>query len=115
MKVLCSAVLSMEAIVVFLGILVAGTNGDHDNKALIFILGFALMVVLFLAVGALRRPWGLTVGWILQIPVLAIGVLVPAMFIVGGIFLALWYAAIQQGTKIDVLKAQRAGELPPVG
>jgi hypothetical protein len=54
------------------------------------------------------------VGWILQIPVLAVGFLVPTMFIVGGIFLVLWYAAIHQGTKIDVLKAQRAGDLPPV-
>ncbi len=114
MKVLCSAVLSMEAIVVFLGVLVAVTNGDHDNKTLIFILGLALMVLLFLAVGTLRRPWGLTAGWILQIPVLAVGFLVPTMFIVGGIFLVLWYAAIHQGTKIDVLKAQRAGDLPPV-
>ncbi len=115
MKILCSAVLSMEAIVVFLGILVAGTNGDHDNTTLIFILGFALMVVLFLAVGTLRRPWGLTAGWILQIPVLAIGLLVPAMFIIGGIFLVLWYSAIHQGTKIDVLKAERASQIPPVG
>jgi uncharacterized membrane protein len=114
-KILCSAVLSMEAIVVFLGILVAGTNGDHDNKTLIFILGFVLMVVLFLAVGTLRRPWGLTAGWILQIPVLAIGVLVPVMFIVGGLFLVLWYAAIHQGTKVDVLKAERARQIPPVG
>jgi len=114
-KILCSAVLSLEAIVVFLGVVVAGTNGDHDNTTLIFILGFVLMIVLFLSVGTLRRPWGLTAGWILQIPVLAIGFLVPLMFLVGGIFVVLWYAAIHQGTKIDVLKAQRASAIPPVG
>lgn len=115
MKILCSAVLSIEAIVVFLGVVVAGTNGDHDNKTLIFVLGFALMILLFLAVGILRRPGGVTAGWILQIPVLAIGFLVPLMFFVGGIFVVLWYVAIHQGSKIDALKAQRASSIPPVG
>ena len=49
MKVLCSATLGLEAIVVFLGVVVAGTNGDHNNTGLIFTLGFTLMVVLLLA------------------------------------------------------------------
>ena len=115
MKVLCSATLSLEAVVVFLGVVVAGTNGDHSNTGLIFTLGFTLMVVLFLAVGTLRRPWGLTFGWLLQIPVLALGFLVPLMFVMGGIFVVLWYVAIHQGSRIDLLKAERAAQNPPVG
>ena len=115
MKVLCSATLGLEAIVVFLGVVVAGTNGDHNNTGLIFTLGFTLMVVLLLAVGTLRRPWGLTFGWLLQIPVLALGFLVPLMFVMGGIFVVLWYVAIHQGSRIDLLKAERATQNPPVG
>lgn len=115
MKILCSAVLSLEAVAVFLAIPVVATNGSLDNTALIITLGLALTVALFLAVGTLRRPWGLTLGWLLQVPVLAIGFLAPVMFIVGGIFLVLWYMAIHQGSRVDALKAERAAAEPPLG
>lgn len=115
MKILCSAVLSLEAVVVFLAIPVVATNGSIDNTALVVSLGLLLTVMLFLAVGLLRRSWGLSLGWLLQVPVLAIGFLAPAMFIVGGIFAVLWYVAIHQGSRIDVLKAERAVTQPPLG
>ncbi|MDP2014704.1 MAG: DUF4233 domain-containing protein [Actinomycetota bacterium] len=115
MKILCSAVLSLEAIAVFLAIPVVATNGTVQNTALVVALGLLLTVLLFLAVGTLRRSWGLTLGWLLQIPVLAIGFLAPAMFIVGGVFLILWYVAIQQGSRVDAIKAQHGGAEPPLG
>ena len=46
-----------------------------------------LAVVLILASGVQRRPWGLMAGTVLQVPVLLTGVLTSAMFFVGGIFL----------------------------
>ncbi len=112
---LCSAVLSLEAIAVFLSIPVVATNGTVDNTAVVVASGLVLTVVLFLAVGTLRRSWGLTFGWLLQIPVLAIGFLAPAMFIVGGVFLVLWYVAIHQGSRVDAIKAERAAAQPPLG
>lgn len=115
MKILCSAVLGLEAIVVFLAIPVVATNGSVDSTALVVSLGLLLTVMLFLAVGTLRRSWGLSLGWLLQVPVLAIGFLAPAMFIVGGIFAVLWYVAIHQGSRIDALKAERAATQPPLG
>ena len=115
MKILCSAVLSLEAIAVFLAIPVVSTNGSVDSTALVVSAGLILTILLFLAVGTLRRSWGLTFGWLLQIPVLLIGFLAPAMFIVGGIFVVLWYFAIHQGTRVDALKAQRAEAEPPLG
>ncbi|MFA7322875.1 MAG: DUF4233 domain-containing protein [Candidatus Nanopelagicales bacterium] len=115
MKVLCSAVLSLEAIVVLLAIPIATTNGSVANTALAVWLGFGIALLLLLTVGTLRRPWGITLGWILQVVVLAIGFYVPAMFIVGGIFAVLWFVAIQQGLRIDALKAQRVAAAPPVG
>ncbi|MDO8732044.1 MAG: DUF4233 domain-containing protein [Actinomycetota bacterium] len=115
MKILCSAVLSLEAIAVFLAIPVVATNGSVGNTALVLGLGLALTVMLFLSVGTLRRRWGLSLGWLLQVPVLAIGFLAPAMFIVGGIFVVLWYVAIHQGSRVDAIKAQQAELPPPLG
>ena len=112
MKILCSAVLSLEAIVVLLAIPVVTTNGSTHNTALVVVLGLLLSLALLLAVGTLRRSWGLTVGWLLQIAVLAIGFLAPAMFIVGGIFAVLWFSAIHQGRRVDAIKAARQAGQP---
>ena len=115
MKILCSAVLGLEAIAVFLAIPVVATNGSMGSTGVVVALGLALTVLLLFAVGTLRRSWGLTFGWLLQVPVIAIGLLAPAMFIVGGIFVVLWYVAIHQGSRVDALKAQRQAAEPPLG
>jgi len=114
-KILCSAVLGLEAIAVFLAIPVVTANGSVDSTGWVIALGLLLTVLLFLAVGTLRRSWGLTFGWLLQLPVLAIGFLAPAMFIVGGIFVVLWYVAIHQGSRVDAMKAEQAAGDPPLG
>ena len=62
---------------------------------------------LFLAIGTLRRPWGLTVGWILQAVVLATSVIVGwSMLVVGGVFVVLWWLAIHNGSRVDAMRAQ---------
>ena len=107
MKVLCSAVLGIEAIVVFLATSLAASNGSVSNTALAWGVGLVLMVLLFLAIGTLRRPWGLTVGWILQAVVLATSLVVGwAMLFVGGIFVVLWWLAIHNGSRVDAMRAQ---------
>jgi hypothetical protein len=110
-KVLCSAVLGIEAIVVFLATSLAASNGSVDNTALVWGAGLALMVLLFLAIGTLRRPWGLTVGWILQAVVLATSLVVGwSMFVVGVLFTVLWWLAIHNGGRVDALRAQDDAE-----
>ena len=107
MKVLCSAVLGIEAIVVFLATSLAASNGSVSNTALAWAVGLALMVLLFLAIGTLRRPWGLTAGWILQAVVLATSFVVGwSMLVVGGIFVVLWWLAIHNGRRVDEMRAQ---------
>jgi Protein of unknown function (DUF4233) len=107
MKVLCSAVLGIEAIVVFLATSLAASNGSVSNTALVWAVGLALMVLLFLAIGTLRRPWGLTVGWILQGVVLATSLVVGwTMLVVGGCFVVLWWLAIHNGRRVDAMRAQ---------
>lgn len=111
MKVLCSAVLGIEAIVVLLATSLATSNGSVSNSALAWAVGLALMVLLFLAIGTLRRPWGLTVGWILQAVVLATSLVVGwSMLVVGGVFVVLWWLAIHNGSRVDALREQAGSE-----
>lgn len=111
MKVLCSAVLGIEAIVVLLATSLATSNGSVSNTALAWAVGLALMVLLFLAIGTLRRPWGLTVGWILQAVVLATSLVVGwSMLVVGAVFVVLWWLAIHNGSRVDAMRAQDRAE-----
>ena len=104
MKVLCSSVLAIEAIVVFLASLVASNNGSMSSQGLAIGVGSGIAVLLVLSVGTLRRPWGVAWGWLLQVVVVSIGFLVPLMFVVGGIFVVLWFIAVRTGRRVDALR-----------
>lgn len=107
MRVLCSAVLGIEAIVVLLATSLATSAGTVSNTTLAWVAGLVLMVLLFLAIGTLRRPWGLTLGWILQAVVLATSLVVGwTMLFVGGVFVILWWLAIHNGSRVDAMRAQ---------
>ena len=116
MKVLCSSVLAIESIIVFLASLVASTNGSVSSQGLAIGVGSAIAVLLVLSVGVLRRPWGVAWGWVMQVVVLSIGFLVPLMFVVGGIFALLWFIAVRTGRRVDALReAARAAADEPAG
>jgi hypothetical protein len=107
MRVLCSSVLAIEAIVVFLATALAASNGSVSNTALAWVAGLLLMVLLIVAIGTLGRPWGLALGWVLQAVVLATSLVVGwSMLIVGGVFVVLWYLAIHNGRRVDGLRPQ---------
>jgi hypothetical protein len=106
MRVLCSSVLVMEAIVVLLATSLATSMGSVENTALAWTVGLALMVVLALAPATLRFRWGLTLGWVLQLLVLLSAFVVGwTMAVVGGIFVVLWWLAIQNGARVDAARA----------
>lgn len=111
MKVLCSSVLAIESIIVFLASLVASTNGSVSSQGLAIGVGSGIAILLILSVGVLRRPWGVAWGWVMQAVVLSIGFLVPLMFVVGGIFALLWFIAVRTGRRVDALReaAKAAG------
>ena len=54
-----------------------------------------LAVVLVLAGGVQRRPWGVVVGTALQVPLLLTGLLNAAMWFVGGVFVLIWLYLLQ--------------------
>jgi hypothetical protein len=106
MMVLGSTVLVFEAIVVLLAIPIA-INVSDANATFALVIGIALAGLLILTVGVITKPIAVPIGWILQVLVIAAGIVVPTMFLVGGIFALLWFYAVRNGQRVD-----RARELP---
>jgi hypothetical protein len=95
-----SIVLGFELLVVFLGALVL--FGLGSLPAAVALGGGAVVVVLMIvAMGTLRSPVGIVLGWFVQLVVVAAGFLVPAFFIVGAIFTAMWAYCMIAGARID--------------
>lgn len=85
-----AGVLGLEALVVLLvpRALAASSSGLGATKTLILV---GLAVLLILAAGMLRRPYGVGVGTVMQVPLMLTGIWLGAMFVVGAIFWAVWY------------------------
>ena len=101
---LAGVVIGTQGLAVFFGALVAralaAVNGSNTSNTFLLI-GSLLAVVCILDAGLLRRPWGVTVGWVLQLATLACAFVVPAMLPVGLLFGALWLTALVQGRTMD--------------
>ena len=77
------------------------------EPAVVWGVGGALALSLVLAAGVLGRPGGYVVGSVLQVPVVAVGVAVPMMLVMGGIFAVLWVVALRLGGRIDIERRAR--------
>ena len=96
LRQLCGTVLAMEAIIIGLAILPAIVL-EHADRPLAGGIGGALAVCALLLSGMVGRPrrgWALAAGTVLQVAVIAAGVVVPAMYVLGVIFTALWFTGI---------------------
>jgi hypothetical protein len=95
-----SIVLGFELLVVFLGALVL--FGLRTLPAWLALGGGAALIVLMIvAIGLLRNVAGVVLGWLIQLIVVAAGLLVPAFFIVGAIFTAMWAYCMIAAARID--------------
>ena len=93
---LCGTVLVMEAVVIGLAIPVAIVS-EHLRHGVAGGVGGGLAVCALLIGGVVGRPhmgWALWAGTVLQVLVIAAGMVVPAMYILGVIFAALWVTGI---------------------
>jgi hypothetical protein len=93
---LCGTVLIFEAIIIGLAIPVAIVL-EHANRPLAGGVGGGLALCALLLSGMVGRPrmaWALKAGTLLQALVIAAGVVVPAMYVLGVIFAALWFTGI---------------------
>ena len=103
-------VLIGQGISISLGALVArgiAMAGGSERADLLLYAGLGLAVLCLVTAGLMRRPIGLPLGWVCQVLTLLTGFIVPAMFLVGLIFLGLWMLCLVQGKKIETLMAER--------
>jgi hypothetical protein len=111
---LCGTVLIMEAIVIGLAIPVAIVL-EHTNHGLAAGIGGGLAVCAVAIGGVVGRPrmgWALWAGTVLQALVIAAGVVVPAMYVLGVIFAALWVTGIWLARRHESPKPQPQPSAP---
>nr|BFF17899.1 hypothetical protein GCM10025730_14200 [Promicromonospora thailandica] len=77
-----------------------------ESAPVIWVLGGVLVLVLLVLSRAQGSPAGRAAGTVAQLPVLAMGLLVPMMFLVGGIFVVLWVYALRLGARVDRERAE---------
>ncbi len=106
-RVMAATVLVFEALVVVFASLVAkDLSGLGTAQAVGG--GAVLAVVLVLSSGVLGRPGGYWWGSLLQVVVVATGLVLPVMLGVGLLFAGLWTAAVVIGTRIERERAAGA-------
>ena len=108
-RALSSILMAFESLVVFFATMVAfGTKvlgPTSDDAAKVWAVGLTLSVLFILTPAILGKPGSYAFGWVLQVAVIFIGVWVPLMYVVGGIFLCLWIWAMVAGGTIDKARA----------
>jgi len=114
LRQLCGTVLIMEAVVIGLAIPVAIVQ-EHLRHGVAGGVGGGLAVCALLLGGLVGRPgmgWALWAGTVLQVLVIASGVVVPAMYILGAIFAALWITGIWLARRLQAPPASRTPGAP---
>ncbi|MPZ97181.1 MAG: DUF4233 domain-containing protein [Propionibacteriales bacterium] len=106
MRVMASSVLALESVVLMLVTIPMITLYDVAwTTAVPVCLG--LGVVAIATCGLLRSRIGIVSGSLVQVAAVALGFVVPVMFVLGVVFGALWVAAVVLGRQVDAAKAAR--------
>jgi hypothetical protein len=99
---LCGTVLIMESVIMLLTI-VPAIKFEHLNGGAAGGVGAGLAVAGLLLGGMVGRPgkgWTLVAGSVFQAAVIAAGVVIPAMYVLGAVFAALWITGIWLARRI---------------
>jgi hypothetical protein len=104
-----AATLVLESIVVALALLVLSKFGDGATPLGVGVI-LALAVAMIVASGLQRRPWGLRLALTLQVVMVACGLLVPALGVMGVVFVLVWVALLL--LRRDLAQKMARGELP---
>lgn len=102
---MCAAILSLEAIVLGLTTPVMINLADVRWRTA-FSVGLGLCVACLLLAGLLRWEAAYVAGWVIQVAAIALGFVVPMMFVLGAIFALLWGTAYFLGRKIERERAE---------
>lgn len=102
---LLSIVLGLEAaLVFFVALTLFGLDVLSPFAA--FGGGAAFVILLLVTAALLRYRWAEWLGWALQVALLALGLLLPELFVAGAIFVAIWVYCFVTGRKIDRRNAE---------
>ena len=104
-----AALLVLEAIVVGLALLVLPKFGAGATPLGVALIG-GLAVAMVVASGLQRRSWGLPLALVLQAATVACGLLVPALGIMGLVFVVGWTGVLLMARVVRRRYAR--GELP---
>ena len=108
---LLSIVLVLEAMSLFFVMLVV--NGrDLVPTGVAFGGGLGAIVLILLVSRTLRWRWGIVLGWVVQLGLVACGLLDPVMYVVAALFIAIWTYCLVKGTQLDRMNAARFGPQP---
>lgn len=102
MSRLCATVLILESVVIALAI-VPAVKLDHASPSSAALAGgvAAALAIVLAALARKRLPVTVAGGSLLQALVIAAGTIVTVMYILGGIFAALWITGIWLGHRVE--------------
>ena len=103
---LAASVLAFESVVVLFGIAVAIQVYDV-TPAVAAGGGLGLSLLCLLACGLLRFGWGFHLGTLVQVLVIASGIVVPPMVVIGVVFAATWGLALHLGRQAVAIERER--------
>lgn len=115
-RAMCAGMLGLQAVVLFLVGIALPAVTDSVSAAAGIGIGLGLGALCVVGAGMVRRPGGIAFGWGIQALSILLGFVVPVMFAVGVVFLALWGGSYVLGGRIDREREERAAlEVPPPG
>lgn len=99
-RAMCAAILALESIALGLTTPVMIMIADVERTTAL-VVGLGLAVACLVVAGLLRKEWAYHAGTAIQVAAVALGFVIPMMFVLGGIFALLWGGAIFLGRKIE--------------
>jgi hypothetical protein len=100
---LLSIVLGLEAILVFfIALTVFGLHALPPVEA--FGGGAVLALLLALGTRLVRYSWGVWFGWLLQVALVATGIILPALYIAAAFFVAMWIFCFVRARQLSAVQ-----------
>jgi hypothetical protein len=106
---MCATMLALQCIVLGLSTPVLITIADVGKGASLTI-GLGLALACLVVAGLLRYEWAYYAGFAIQAATLALGFVIPVMFVLGVVFGSLYTAAYVLGRKIEADRAAWAAD-----
>ena len=110
---LATIVLAFESVVVFLGgLAIYGLKAlpEPVEQWWGIVAGAVVAVLMILTTRVVRYPWGIALGWALQVVVALGAILVPSLGLVALIFGGMYAYATIKGAALDKRRAQRLAD-----